>query len=666
MPLSSCTVKRPAPRKAFILAAGFGTRMLPLSRDLPKPLMPIWGRPVLAHVLLMLRRWGVRDVVINLHHQPSEILELARLHPVPGLRVSLSFEPSILGTGGALRRAQWFPGADPFWLINADVAADLDPRPLAERHASGRYLATLWMDRDRGPRTVEMRRGLITDFASAHRGARGTYTFCGLHLLSPRILDYLPADGFSGIISAYQSAMRHGERIAGVCLPRSYWADIGAPYQYVETHRQVRDAHRSKRPGARLFNPGAEEPARAARRGGAVVKGFASIGRNVRIERGAILEDCVVWDNASLGPAAQVRRAIVGRGTAVSEPVEYLAMRADQALDAEERIALEEIGWDVRKATALPLGPRGSDRAFTRISRPRESVMLMHYGTDRMENELYCGHASVLAGIGFPVPAVLLYRPGPHLAILEDVGRTCLQDVVKDSSDSRTLALYRKVLDSVLLLHRKGLRAAKAARVRLMPPFAPPLYRRERQLFAREFLAGRLGLGDRATRAVLRDLERVARRLLRAEPVLVHRDLQSSNIFLRGSRPVFIDFQGMRVGPATYDLASLLCDPYVCLPRQMQETLLEYYASKSPDPAAVRGLFWWAAVQRLAQALGAFARLSGIPGMHAFSGHIKPGLVMLSRAVQQTGGLDALAEVVVEALDGRFCDRLIPGTQLTR
>ena len=117
------------PNKAFVLAAGFGTRMLPLSRDLPKPMMPLWGRPLLEHVLLLLRDWGVRDVLVNTHHRPGELIRWAAGRPVAGLRVNFSFEPEILGTGGALRRAAWFLDDRPFWLINADVAADLDPSP---------------------------------------------------------------------------------------------------------------------------------------------------------------------------------------------------------------------------------------------------------------------------------------------------------------------------------------------------------------------------------------------------------------------------------------------------------------------------------------------------------------------------------------------------------
>ena len=95
-------MQRERPTKAFVLAAGFGTRMLPLSRDLPKPLMPLWGVPILDRILDLLKRWGVKEVVINLHHNPDEIFALGRSLARPDFKINFSFEPEILGSCVAL------------------------------------------------------------------------------------------------------------------------------------------------------------------------------------------------------------------------------------------------------------------------------------------------------------------------------------------------------------------------------------------------------------------------------------------------------------------------------------------------------------------------------------------------------------------------------------
>jgi hypothetical protein len=108
--------------------------------------MPLWGKPVLGHILEMLARWGVEDVLINLHHQPEAICDYVRRRPASSPRVSLSFEPDILGTGGVLRRASWFLDTHPFWMINADIAADVDPRALITAFQQPRVLAALWLN----------------------------------------------------------------------------------------------------------------------------------------------------------------------------------------------------------------------------------------------------------------------------------------------------------------------------------------------------------------------------------------------------------------------------------------------------------------------------------------------------------------------------------------
>lgn len=606
------------PTQAFVLAAGFGTRMRPLSFDLPKPLMPLWNKPVLERTLLLLRRWGVRDVLINLHHQPGEILEFVRRHPVPGLRIELSFEPDILGTGGALRRAEWFIRGAPFWLINADVAAALDPAPLI-RAFGRRRLAALWVHESRGPRTVEVRRGLVTDFASRRPGADGTFTFCGLHLLSPRILDWLPKEGFAGIIEAYERAMARGETIAAVCVPGSYWADIGTPRQYLEAHRERQESRR---------------------------RTFAAVAPDAEVARGARIENSVVWSGARIGPRAVVRNAIVGRDVFVDGEVGYLALRADRALDDGEKSLLRRAGWDPAECAALPVGPRGSARAFTRIAAAGRSVILMSYGAEREENALYCPHAVFLRQAGLRVPAVLAHEPGNRLALLEDAGRRTLQELFPSLPPRSVTAVYRRVLDDVARLHTTVTAAARRRRIPLMPPFSAALYRWERDLFAREMLDRRLGFPQARIAAVGRELARVAGRLQRLPPVLIHRDLQSSNILLGPRGPVLIDFQGMRFGPAAYDLASLLCDPYVSLPPDRQAALLRHYELASG--LAVGQEFWWAAVERLVQALGAFARLSVIPGMESFAGHIRPAGRRLLRALDAVGPLPALREAATK------------------
>ncbi len=600
------------PRKALVLAAGFGTRMLPLTREMPKALLPIWNVPNLERVLAMLRQWGVREVLVNLHHRADRMLEHLRARPADGLQIALSYEASILGTGGALRKAEWFfAGPEPVWVLNADVVADVQPLPLLRAYRPDRTIAVAWLHGSRGPRTVEMQRGVITHFHSKHPGAPGTYTFCGVQLVHPALLDrragWIPREPvFGSLITAYQRAQASGWQVAGVEVPRSYWADIGSPAQYLTCHRELA--------------------------GG---RDFAAVDPSARLHPRARVRNSVVGAGAVLGARARVEQAVVAPGTRVQGPVTYLALPARHALEPVEQALLARYGWDPDGCTALPFPPRGSARVFTRVARGRQTVLAVRYDPARQENTWYVRHARFLRGLGLPVPRVLADDPAGCASLFEDLGDHSLEAEFPRMTEPQRERIYRAILDIMVRWHAEGWRAACRANLPTMPPFRPALYQWERAYFAEHMLRKRCGLSVAEAAVLQRELAGVSRSLLRAPPVLVHRDLQSSNVLLHRGQPWLIDFQGLRKGAAVYDLASLLCDPYVALSPGLRIRLLDYYAGQSAYPALVRKTFWHGAVQRLAQALGAYARLGAQPGTAAFARHIPAAVRLMREALHQ-------------------------------
>jgi aminoglycoside/choline kinase family phosphotransferase/dTDP-glucose pyrophosphorylase len=572
------------PHRAIVLAAGLGTRMRPFTRVIPKPLLPLWDRAAILRVLDSLHAWGVRDVLVNLHHHAARVLEDVRSEAPPGIRLNFSFEPAILGTGGAVKRASWFVHDGAFLLVNADIVVELDPSPLAQAMHRHGTLAALWMTDADGPRTVRVRDGTVGSFHVARPGRPGTYTFCGLHLVSPDVLEFMPAQDAFSIIDVYRRAQRAGRRIAGVCVPGSLWCDIGTPDSYLAAHEAYRQRFPDRcrnRPAARCFD-------------------------------------------------------------ALELPVEATG-------DADLAAAVRALRWPAARTRALPLARKGSDRRFTRIRCGHRRAMVVTHGTARPENEHYARHARLLARAGVRVPVLLRHLPSRRTAVFEDVGGTALLDWVRDKSEHRVRALYGRILECVHTFHTHGARAA--ARAPLCQPFGPALYRWERELFAEHFLRGHLHEPGAVVRRILRELETVPDHLAGRPRVLLHRDLQSTNILLRGREPVLIDFQSMRMGPAAYDVASLLCDPYVSLPASTQAHVLDRLASRHPAYARqVRDAFWWAAVQRLVQALGAFGRLSAVPGVTWYRPHIRPALKMLDRALLQVQTLPCTQRWVKRAL----------------
>lgn len=610
-------LKTRLPTRALVLAAGFGTRMRPLSERVPKPLMPLWGKPILEHLLERLRDWGVREAVVNAHHGAGQVGAWVKSQPVEGLRLHVSLEKEILGTGGAVVHAKERLGKRPFWIANADVAMDLDPAAILERFGRGDALAALWTRAGDGPRTVTLRDGLVENFRGPHGSG---VTFCGLHLVSPRILDFLPPSGFADIIRAYEAAMRAGEVVAGVEMADSFWADLGTPEQYLEAHRKT-------------------APGRTPQK-----DGYASVASNVVVTKGARVTDSVIWSGARLGPRARVHDAIVAQGVNVNGAAAGIVMRAGDLLTGAEAAAATALGWEVAATCAMPADARGSQRRFIRLQAGRRRLMLVRYSTQRRENKLYAGHARLLAEAGLPVPAVLHDDPARHFTFIEDLGDRHLLDAVRHAGPKQRRAYYEAVLDAVAAWHRRATRAVRRKGVVLMPPFGPRLYRWEHDLFRRFCLRRYLAPQSAEYRAICRELRSVPVRLRAAPPVLVHRDLQSSNILLTRRGPHFIDFQGMRRGPAAYDLAALLCDPYVDLAAGEQQALLEYYLSGAGRGSrAVRRTFAVAAVQRLIQALGAYGRLAVEANSPRFLEHVPAALGQLHRAAESAGGLRVLS-----------------------
>jgi NDP-sugar pyrophosphorylase family protein/aminoglycoside/choline kinase family phosphotransferase len=604
------------PRKAVILAAGYGVRLQQLTLCRPKPLCPIWGKPVLVHALERLRNWGVHDVLVNVHCHAAKMMEFLRRHPIPGLRIQISFEAQVLGTGGALPYARWFLDAEPFWMMNADVLMEVSRQPLMKSMETHAALAALWLIPDKGPRTVETENGRITTFRSTHGGSPGTATFSGLHLLSPRILNYLPDQGETSIVKAYERAMQAGETITGVTVPGSYWADIGTPESYLQAHRDI----------AARTAPGP----------------FQSLGQRVSISPSARVTDSVVWDDVTIGPQAVVSNAIITDHVSLRDPVSYMALRADTLADPDLQDILSRLGWPAQKTNVLPLPPRGSARSFTRLQCGRRKAILVRYSVDRPENALYTRHARFLADQGIHVPAVLLDQPDTRECVLEDAGQVSLQSLAPSLSRRRCLSYYRQVLDHVIRLHGPACAAAHRRGLPLSQPFTRHLYQWEQNLFCEQFLERHVKVTPFILTTVKRELAALIPEQVRAPRVLVHRDLQSSNILIAGGKPILIDFQGMRFGTAAYDLASLLCDPYVNLAPDVRDELLDYYAQRAPGGEATRRLFWVAAIERLAQALGAFGRLGATQATAGFLLHIPAGVDQLLGAVRQVGTLPVL------------------------
>jgi mannose-1-phosphate guanylyltransferase len=318
--------------KAMILAAGFGTRLRPATYTLPKPIVPLAGRPLMGWAIEALLAAGIRDFVVNLHHLPEPIERYLRDRYAGRARFEFSFEPEILGTGGGVRKVRPLLENDPeFFLVNGDTIQF--PPYDALRAARRDDLAALTLRHPpEGDRftPVYFDDGAITGFG---KGTGEALMFSGTHLISNRIFNYLPDKDFSGIVDeVYQPLIDSGrERIAGV-VDDGLWFDIGTPQRYMTASRTL----------LALMVRGELAPSEMRIAGDSLVHDTAKItgamSRSIAGERSVIegaLTDTVVWDDCRIAPGTTLDGCIVAHGVEIPSGIELrnvLICRDDPAI----------------------------------------------------------------------------------------------------------------------------------------------------------------------------------------------------------------------------------------------------------------------------------------------------------------------------------------------
>ena len=295
--------------KAVILAAGLGTRMRPLSNKIAKPALPVLNEPLIVRTLRILKRAGVGDVMINLHHRPDTIR--AAIPPGNlGLKIRYSRETSILGTGGALRKIRAWLGREPFLIVNGDVIFDFDLEALLATHRKTNALATLALkpnsDTKIYPPVITDRAGRILSIRGLPRGHRGTTSlFASVHVVDPVILQRLPAGASDAVRDLYIPLLREGAHLQGV-RQAGVWHDLGSPSGYLKAQTRMLAERSSKRSVAIDASVRLGKGARVDR---------SAIGPGCVVEPSARIEGCVIWDGVLVPTGTSLKNCIVMSGT---------------------------------------------------------------------------------------------------------------------------------------------------------------------------------------------------------------------------------------------------------------------------------------------------------------------------------------------------------------
>lgn len=232
--------------KAMILSAGLGTRLRPLTDNLPKPLLPVEERPLIEYTLRLLRKHGLTDVIINLHYQGDKIVRALGDGSRLGMKIRYSEEPRILGTAGGIKKMETFLSEEPFLVINSDILVEINLDRVIELHRREKAAATLVLREDP---EVDTWGAVGVDSHNRIRQFLGKpdwrgeplskRMFTGIHVMDPRVLDYIPGQGFSTIIDTYVEMLRKGEWLAGH-VHKGYWIDIGTPERYRKVQEDLK------------------------------------------------------------------------------------------------------------------------------------------------------------------------------------------------------------------------------------------------------------------------------------------------------------------------------------------------------------------------------------------------------------------------------------------
>ncbi|HEX7332620.1 MAG TPA: NDP-sugar synthase [Pyrinomonadaceae bacterium] len=275
--------------RAIVLSAGYGTRLWPLTEDRTKPAIPILGKPLVGYVAEYLAGYGIDEIVVNLHHRPESVRRALGDGSRFGVKLYYVEEPEILGTSGALDNTREFFERDTFVVVNGKIITDIDLNAALETHRNTNAIATLvLLPNTRRERfsVVETEDGRIKGFGgmpAQDRTGPVPLMFTGIHILEPRIFDYIPRGVFSdSVVNVYPPALARGETLAAH-VASGKWRELSTLRRYLDISVELLQ----------------EE-------GKSLVAGAQSV-----ISPSATITDSILWDDVEVGAGARVIRAIL-------------------------------------------------------------------------------------------------------------------------------------------------------------------------------------------------------------------------------------------------------------------------------------------------------------------------------------------------------------------
>jgi mannose-1-phosphate guanylyltransferase len=295
--------------QAFVLGAGLGTRLRPLTYDLPKPLIPIFQKPLITFALDHLIDLGVKSFVINTHQLPERFDDFFPENIYAGHPVKLLHEPDLLETGGGIKNAEAQLGDQPFIVYSGDILTDIDLQPLIEEHFQRGNDVTLALRKTKLGSDIVLREGRVVDIAGKY-GQVGEYDLAGVSVWNSSIFEKIPPGKKISFIPIVAEWIGQNGKIGGVVLNERQWFNIGSRTQYLEVHRAILEQHWKPR-----YVKTPEWPAQIAPDAkvdpSVRLSGFYSIGAGCTVGTDALIEDTILWPGSQIASRSELVSCIV-------------------------------------------------------------------------------------------------------------------------------------------------------------------------------------------------------------------------------------------------------------------------------------------------------------------------------------------------------------------
>lgn len=328
--------------KAMILGAGIGSRLDPLTRSLPKPLVPIVGKPVMGHLVDLLKKHGITEIMVNVQYLGHKIEETLGDGSSYGVLIHYSREDKLWGDAGGVKRAEAFfrdGSDDTFLVIGGDDLTDTDIGRIIRAHWEKGATATLGVTPVDDPSeygiVVQDDQGFITRFQEKPKKGEAFSNLAntGIYVFNRKVFDYIPADTFFGFgNNVFPALQEKGEPMLAV-PSEAYWKDVGNLTIYRQAQRDCMDgkctvefgmpqAHEKVwiHPTAHVSGS-AQVAGPATIAAGARVDGNVSdytvVGKGAVIEAGAVVKNSVLWDGAVVKSGTYLENCVVGNGVTV-------------------------------------------------------------------------------------------------------------------------------------------------------------------------------------------------------------------------------------------------------------------------------------------------------------------------------------------------------------